>query len=123
MKETYFQLMRRRLLTRVNGSKAESKRIYETLKLSEWSEAFETFMRNRLIMGALRYGKLRSPEKPEWDRIPLIRRQLNLYEKTGNKEHLVDIANLCLVEFVECNHTNEHLSSSDDGEHVTIKTT
>lgn len=30
----------------------------EELRESEWSEEFEKFMRNRLIMGAIRYGRL-----------------------------------------------------------------
>lgn len=84
---------------------------------TEWSPSFEKLMRNRLIMGSYRYGLLHAP-KPKWDRIASIRRRLDRYEQTGNTEHLVDVANLCLLEYEEGLHPNKHFSSSDDGEHV-----
>lgn len=30
----------------------------------------------------------------------------------------LDVANLCLLEFVECRHPRKHWHSTDDGEHV-----
>lgn len=67
-----------------------------------WSNTFEQYLRNRLIMGAIRYGKLNSLSKPDWDRIGSCYDRLVLYESDHNLEHLIDIANLCLVESVEC---------------------
>ena len=74
---------------------------YETLTKTEWSIKFEQLMRNRLILGALRYGKLRAIGKKNWNRINYIERKIANYKKTKNKECLVDIANLCLCEFIE----------------------
>ena len=85
---------------------------------TEWSDKFEQLMRNRLLMGAFRYGKFNEPGKPQYDRINSAIQRLIKYKETGNKEHLVDAANLCLMEFVECNHPNEHFESIDDGEHT-----
>ena len=102
--------------------KPEDKKVvtYEELKVSEWSKEFEELMRNRLIMGALRYGRIGASGKPKYERTnPMIKR-LNKYAETGNKEFLVDVANLCLLEFVECSHPNEHFDSIDDGEHVAV---
>uniref|UniRef100_A0A6M3J0X0 Uncharacterized protein n=1 Tax=viral metagenome TaxID=1070528 RepID=A0A6M3J0X0_9ZZZZ len=74
---------------------------YNTLLETEWSPNFERLMRNRLILGALRYGRLRAIGKPKWDRVEYIERKLKDYKETKNKECLVDIANLCLCEFIE----------------------
>lgn len=85
---------------------------------SEWSSGFERLMRNRLIAGAYRYGKLNEPLKHDYDRVSSIKKRLVLYENDGNTEHLVDIANLCLCEFVEGKHPLKHFKSVDDGEHT-----
>lgn len=87
------------------------------LKRTEWSEEFETLMRNRLLMGAFRYGRLNAPGKPTFDSIGSIKKRIKSYKETGNTEHLVDIANLCLVEFVEGKHPWKHFKSMDDGDH------
>jgi len=93
----------------------------DELRQSEWSQEFETLMRNRMLMGYFRYGKLGAKNKVAYDRINSARRRLDLYEKTGNTEHLVDVANLMLCEFVEGIHPNKHFSSIDDGEHTSVK--
>lgn len=98
------------------------KSLYDELIVSEWSPIFEKLMRSRLIMGALRYGKINEPNKPIYDRVASMQKRLSLYEETGNKECLVDVANLCMLEFVECHHPNANFTMIDDGEHVTIKT-
>lgn len=93
----------------------------EALRQSEWSPEFETLMRNRLLMGAFRYGVLNAPNKPEYNRTESIIKRVMLYEETGNVEYLVDAANLCLVEFVEGAHPDKHMDSIDDGIHVQTK--
>lgn len=92
----------------------------DDLARSEWSEDFEKLMRNRLIMGALRYGRIHAIGKKVYDRIPSMQRRLLKYQETGNKEFLVDVANLCLLEFVECHHPTAHFHAVDNtNEHVT----
>lgn len=91
----------------------------EELKKSEWSPEFEGLMRNRLVMGALRYGKIHQKGKPQYDRVESMIKRLIKYKETGNKEYLVDVANLSLLEFEECNHPNQHFHSIDEhNEHV-----
>jgi len=111
--------IRQRLLNTAHERDSDS---YTALCISEWCDEFEQLMRNRLIMGSLRYGKLGSPNKPQYNRMDSIQRRVEKYIKTGNLEHLVDIANISLVEFVEGNHTKKHFNSIDDGEHTRRKT-
>jgi len=88
------------------------------LRHSEWSPLFEKLMRNRLVMGALRYGLLNAKNKTKYDRVPSMYQRLDLYAKTGNLECLVDVANLALLEFEEGEHPKKHLKSADDGIHT-----
>jgi hypothetical protein len=96
----------------------------EDLHKSEWSPEFEKLMRNRLIQGSMRYGKMGHGSipkgKPRYDRCNSIRKRLKIYEDTGNLEMLVDIANFALLLFEERYHPNSHFKSIDDGEHDKI---
>ena len=92
------------------------------LSKTEWSPEFEKLMRNRLLMGAYRYGLLRASGKPQYDRIRSAKDRLDAYISTGNLEHLVDVANMMLPEFVEGKHPLRHFTASDDGPlHAEVK--
>lgn len=129
MKPNLFESMRARLHARAGltpapyaGTPAEQKATLKELERTEWCPEFERLMRNRLLMGALRYGRLRAPGKPNYNRMPSIMRRLEKYEATGNLEHLVDIANLCLVEYVEGRHPKRHFHAVDNTkEHADTK--
>ncbi len=115
MQERIRKAMRKRLLDKAG--------VIERIDLvafrrTEWSSEFERLMRNRLIMGALRYGRSGTEEKAQYDCIGSCISRLKKYQQTGNKEHLVDAANLCLIEFIEGRHPHAHFASIDDGEHV-----
>jgi hypothetical protein len=86
---------------------------------TEWSDEFEKYQRDRLIMGALRYGKLYAKDKVQYDRISGMKRYIEEYLNTGNLECLVDVANYCILEFVNGNHPNKHFSTGDSEYHVT----
>jgi hypothetical protein len=90
----------------------------DQLAKSEWSTKFEQLMRNRLIMGAIRYGVMGHGSipkgKPKYDRVASIKKRLQFYEDTGNAEWLVDIANMALLMFEERPHPNFHFDSVDD---------
>lgn len=88
------------------------------LEKTEWSTEFEILMRNRLVLGAIRYRRIGAQDKPAYKRVASIKRRIEKYEASGNKEFLVDVANLCLLEFVECRHPKQHFEPIDDGEHV-----
>ena len=111
--------IRDRLLAGVSdapiGDKSESR---DSLLKSEWSDEFEKLMRNRLLMGRYRYGRMDRKTDRNYDRTGSIIRRIRHYQQTGNMEFLVDAANLCLMEFVHCDHPSKHFAAADDGEHV-----
>ena len=87
----------------------------DILRETEWCTEFERLMRNRLIMGSFRYGCLGEKGKPKWDRVSAIIKRAEAYRSSGNKEMLVDIANFCLLEFVE---GDGYFTPTDGGDHV-----
>lgn len=91
----------------------------ETLLRTERSPEFEELRLQRMIMGAFRYGLLGAEGKPQWDRAADMIRRLDRYKQDGNAEHLIDIANLCMLEFVEGTHNG--VMSQDDAAHTLAK--
>lgn len=91
---------------------------YNQLRESEWSKEFENLMRNRLVLGAIRYGKIGDKNKPTYDRVGSIYSRLDKYLESGNREYLVDIANLAMLECLEGRHPKANFNPIDDGEHV-----
>jgi len=90
----------------------------QELKYNQWCSRFEQLMRNRLIMGACRYKPLKHGTPNGFDNVNSAIERLKLYQETGNQEHLVDVANLCLVEFATESHPNAHFEAQDDGIHT-----
>ena len=90
----------------------------QALRGTEWSYLFERLMRNRLLQGAFRYGKINKEGKSDYDRLDAIRQKVTRYEETGNDELLVDISNLAMVEFEEGRHPKKHFHSMDDVDHL-----
>ncbi len=90
----------------------------DKLRLSERSPLFEQLRSNRKVIGAMRYGLLGAEDKPQYDRVKDMIRRLQAYQQDKNKEHLVDVANICEMEFVEGEGI---FAPKDDGEHTPIK--
>ena len=103
------------LLGLFNKPKPDLKILIET----EWNSEFEQLMRNRLVMGAMRYGLLK--EKVSYDSITSMRQRFDLLEIDGNGEHLIDIANIALVMFTRQDHPKFHFKAQDDGIHTEKK--
>ena len=81
---------------------------------------FEEYRKNRMIMGYFRYGSLQSQiGRAKYDNIGSIENRLSIYKSDHNREHLVDIANLAMVEFAT--HPNYPFRPSDDGVHAVKK--
>lgn len=91
----------------------------DNLAETEWSDEFESRMRARLMQGAFRYGPIGS-KKPKFDRIGSASKRMAEYVRTGNAEHLVDAANMLLLEYVAADHPMYHFQSLDDAEHTEV---
>jgi len=81
------------------------------------NKRFELLRIHRMIMGYFRYGDILHNKK-RYDNIGSAIERLKTYQRTGNAENLVDVANLCMIEFTQENHTNFHFDSTDDIEHT-----
>ena len=90
------------------------------LERTQWSREFERLMRNRLAMGAYRYGPIGHPEKPQYARVEAMIAYLEEYRAGGNLERLVDVANICMVEFHEGDQPNRHFTAMDESKHVEV---
>ena len=90
----------------------------ESLRVTEWSPRFEQLMRNRLLMGAFRYGLMEIERHQKWRMLEAMRKRIDQYEATGNLELMVDVANLCLLEFEFPSIDGAAWAPVDDGEHV-----
>lgn len=93
----------------------------EEIREMQRSRRFEKLCQNRMVMGYFRYGCLETQRKQGgngYDNVGSAIDRLNLYRDTGNDEHLVDVSNLCLVEFEVGSHPKKHFNSVDDGVHV-----
>ena len=122
---TNFELIRDRLERRAGLlPPLEAKYDFATLQITEWSPTFEQYMRNRMLMGALRYGRLDEKRKKpgRWDLIGAVKKKIERYQETGNTEYLVDIANYCLIVFECDDHPLKHFKALDDHhEHCEVK--
>lgn len=87
------------------------------LAATEWSSDFERYMRNRMIQGAFRYGRFDAEGKGQTDNCAGMIKRLALYLDTGNTEHLVDVANIAMIEFVHGVHPLKHFAALDDAAH------
>lgn len=124
MNKTSHDIIRQRLLVRAGVIKGAKRVIpsLDTLLESQWSPRFETLMRNRLLMGAFRYELFEEKQNDfNYDCAAEAVVRIQRFKDTGNTEHLVDAANMCLIEFEFSNHPNKHFASIDDGEHAKEK--
>jgi hypothetical protein len=87
-----------------------------------WSMKFEQYMRNRLVIGHMRYGDIKDPKRQRYDQVGSAIKRLKLYLVDGNQEHLVDAANLAMLEFINpCCHSSPSFRAQDDKNHTPVK--
>lgn len=86
----------------------------DDLLTSEWSSEFEEKMRNRLVMGAFRYGRISDNVDNNYNWVDNAILRLEEYKETGNTENLIDIANYMMVEFMVGKHPKKHFYFKDD---------
>lgn len=70
--------------------------------------AFVQGMLNRILVGELRYG---SPHKRQKYMSRLLKETL-AYKRSGNAEHLINIANYCILEWMCPEHPKHHFDNT-----------
>lgn len=92
---------------------------YEEIRALQWDDEFEEYCRNRMIMGAFRYGTLpTNRDKDSSHLFQSIKDRLDLFLKTHDLELLVDIANFARVGFYNCKDKKDYTFGKVDTEKV-----
>lgn len=94
---------------------SKSTRLEEILG-TEFSESFTTLMKNRMIVSYYKYGGVKQTYPELADAIACLEQRLDLYKKTGNLEHLVDVANFAMIEFMQPRHPGAHFEAKDSSD-------
>jgi hypothetical protein len=85
-------------------------------------EQFTKLCRNRMTQGYYRYHHdLNSNEPGQFDAVNSAIERLRKYQRTGNQEHLVDVANLMMLEFALPTHPRPYFESLHDEGHTEIR--
>lgn len=82
----------------------------------EWSGEFVKLMQNRIVVSHYKYGWMSQTYPDLAQAAKCIRERLELYEKTGNTEWLVDIANFAMIEYRFPSHPQAHFRATDSRE-------
>jgi hypothetical protein len=82
---------------------------------------FDELRMARLRMGHLRYGQCGWPADKPYDCVESSIARLREYQKTGNREHLIDVANLVEIEWCWPYHPNAHWEAQDCGGHWSLR--
>lgn len=94
----------------------------DKLRRQQVLPVFVRAMENRMIMGFLRYEgpNFASGESNGYDNVSEAIRRAERYRQDGNKEHLIDAANILMCEFGCPNqkHPAPHWTSTDDATHA-----
>ena len=110
-------VLRKRLLERCGLTDADTGGLSpDELRRTQWCPEFDELCRDRMVMGAYRYGLVKHTAGKK-DMVAGAIKRLELYRETGNAEHLLDAANACRVEWMQQNHPRFHFRAADDEVH------
>lgn len=88
------------------------------LQRTEWCKEFEDLMRNRLVLGSFRYGRIEEQDYSKYNLPAEIKKRTDRYIDSHNLEHLIDAANICMLAFIHGKRQGEKVEAIDDGEHT-----
>ena len=81
---------------------------------SEYSQAFHQGMVDRMGMSFFKYGAV--ADAKHLDIISSLKARLERYERDGNTEWLMDVANFAMIEFMHPRHAKAHFRATDGRE-------
>lgn len=73
-------------------------------------KVFAQGMLNRLFVGEIRYGPGRKEQRYDKRMV----KEMEAYQETGNAEHLINIANYCVLEWITPGHPKHHFNPTID---------
>ena len=82
---------------------------------TEFSEKFVDGMKNRMEVSYYKYGPIKEAYPHKVDAIKSLELRLKKYKEDGNLEHLMDIANYAMIEFMLPAHPQAKFYATDDG--------
>jgi hypothetical protein len=85
----------------------------ETVPTTEWSEPFEQGRADRMAVSFCKYGPLAEAYPHRVDAVASLRQRLERYERDGNTEWLMDVANFAMIEFMRPRHPEAHYTPTD----------
>lgn len=80
---------------------------------SEFSEAFAQGMADRMAVSFAKYGAVKDAYPHRVDAIASLKARLERYERDGNTEWLMDVANFAMIEFLHPKHPEAHYLPTD----------
>lgn len=83
---------------------------------SEFSTGFLTGMLHRMSLSFFKYGPVKDAFPQKVDAIATLRMFLDRYERDGNTERMMDVANYAMIEFMHPRHPNAHFTPTDTRE-------
>jgi hypothetical protein len=88
----------------------------EQILSKNYSTEFDDKRKNRMVVSHYKYGPAWKTYPELADSIACLEQRLKLYKETGNKEHLVDVANFAMIEYMFPRHPNAHFRATDSNE-------
>jgi len=83
---------------------------------TEYSDAFDQGRADRMAMSYFKYGPVAQGFPKRVDAIATLKDKLATYERTGNTEWLMDVANYAMIEFMHPRHPDAHFRATDSKE-------
>lgn len=83
---------------------------------SENSQPFHQGMVDRMGVSFCKYGAVRDAYPHRVDAIESLKKRLERYERDGNTEWLMDVANFAMIEFMHPKHPEAHFRATDSKE-------
>ena len=83
---------------------------------TEFSEKFAQGMADRMSLSYAKYGPVSEGFAKRVDAIATLKDKLAAYERTGNTEWLMDVANYAMIEYMHPRHPEAHFRATDSRE-------
>jgi hypothetical protein len=88
----------------------------EEIPATEFSCPFVQGMADRMAVSYCKYGAVAQAYPSRVDAIASLKQRLERYERDGNTEWLMDVANFAMIEFMRPRHPKAHFRATDSKE-------